>query len=226
VIATTYPRSLGLIAISVLVGAALGLPLGAISAVRRGTPLSAATWAISIVGLSAPSFMLAVGLQLAAVEVNRHTGIRVAPVQGFGWDSHLLLPVLVLAARPLATTADVTARSLGAVLDQDFVRTAVSKGLAGTTVLLGHALRNALVPMLTGVAVSLRFALSSLTVVELFFNWQGLGQFMLVAIRREESVATAVIALSLGLTFLAVNFALELTYRFVDPRLRAAGAVR
>ncbi len=223
VVATTYPRSLGLIALGVGLGALLGLPLGALSAVRRHTRLSAATWALSIVGISAPSFMLAVLLQLLAVEFYARTGTRLVPVQGFGWDSHLVMPMLVLAARPLAYTAEVTSTALGAALEQDFIRTATAKGLPGLWILGGHALRNALVPILTGIAVSLRFSLGSLPVVELFFNWQGLGQFMLVAVQRGETTATAVLALCLGLTFLAVNCCLEIAYRAIDPRLLGSG---
>lgn len=225
VVAATYPRSLGLIAIAVGVGAAIGLPVGVAMAVRRRSRFVGAAWALTIVGVSAPSFVVALTLQLAFVDFYGRTGIRLTPVQGFGWDNHLILPMLVLAARPLAYTAEVTSTALGAALDQDFVRTAMAKGLTRPSVVLGHALRSSLAPALTGVAVSLRFALSSLPVVELFFNWQGLGQFMLVAIQRQEHVATAVLALCLGLTFLAVNLLLELSYRLVDPRLRETGAV-
>ncbi|MBE9508795.1 MAG: ABC transporter permease, partial [Chloroflexi bacterium] len=128
---------------------------------------------------------------------------------------------LVLAARPLAHITRITFVSLSEVLRQDFIRTAHAKGLHPRVVFMEHALRNAGVSILTAVIVSLRFALGSLPVVEIFFTWPGLGVTLLSAIQQREVKATAAMALSLGVTFLLVNLAIDLIYRFIDPRLRA-----
>lgn len=98
-------------------------------------------------------------------------GQTVVPVGGFGWDKHLVLPVLVLAARPVAQLTRVTFVAISDILDQDFVRVAEGKGLRRFQVLTGHILRNAAIPILTTMAISLRLVLSGLPVVETYFGW-------------------------------------------------------
>src|SRR5690606_41705060 len=97
----------------------------------------------SIIGVSAPSFFVALLLQIAAITWTRQTGRALLPVAGFGWDKHLILPVLVLAARPIAQITRVTFVTVGDILDQDYVRTAYSKGLRGYQTRLHHVLPNA-----------------------------------------------------------------------------------
>jgi ABC-type dipeptide/oligopeptide/nickel transport system permease component len=150
----------------------------------------------------------------------RRTGIRLVPVGGFGWDSHLILPALVLATRPLAQLARITSVSLSEAAHEDFVRTAWAKGLPIRRVWGDHILPNALVPILTALGVSLRFSLGSLPVVEYFFGWPGLGATLLYAIRIRHTNLVITLALALGVTFMLVNLLLELGYRLVDPRLR------
>jgi len=106
------------------------------------------------------------------------------------------------------------------VMDQDYIRTAHAKGLSFRRTIYVHAIRNAAVPVLTAVGVSLRFALSTLPIVELFFAWPGLGRYLLQAIDTRQSAAVAALASALGLTFLVVNLVLDVAYRFIDPRMR------
>jgi len=130
------------------------------------------------------------------------------------------LPALVLAARPLAHITRVTFVSMSETLGRDFIRTAHAKGLRPSVVFWRHALRNVGISVLTAIAVSLRFALGSLPVVEIFFEWPGVGYVMLNAIYRREARAVAALGLSLGITFLLLSLLLDLMYRWVDPRLR------
>jgi len=106
-------------------------------------------------------------------------------------------------------------------LERDYIRTARAKGLRSIAVFWRHALRNAGVSILTAVVVSLRFALGSLPVVEVFFEWPGLGLALLNSIERQETTSVTALALSLGMTFLLINLLMDIVYRFIDPRLRA-----
>ncbi len=218
-------RSLGLLAVAMLLAVALGVPLGVFAATRRrfaDLPILLA----SIAGVSLPSFFTALLLQLAVIKSTQTLGRTVLPVGGFGWDAHLLLPALVLAARPVAQITRITYTSLREVLRQDYIRTAHSKGLLPRTVLLRHAVRNAAIPVLTTIGVSGRFALSSLPVVEFFFGWPGMGFTLLKAIARSDQNLTIALVGALGLTFLVVNGILEGTYRLVDPRTRKENGIQ
>ncbi len=219
-IAEVYPRSIGLLAAALAIAAIVGIPLGTAAATLKNPALSSATMTLSLLGISLPSFFLAALLQIAEVVWFRATGVRLVPVGGFGWDAHLVLPALVLAARPLAHLARIAYGSLRDIDGEDYVRTARAKGLPQRIVLGVHEARNAAVPMLTALAVSLRFSLASLPVVEYFFSWPGIGSALLDAIRGEQARAVAGMALTLGLSFMLVNLVLDLLYRVADPRLR------
>jgi ABC-type dipeptide/oligopeptide/nickel transport system permease component len=134
----------------------------------------------------------------------------------------MLLPVLVLAARPIAYLTRSSFLSLRSTMDEDYIRTARAKGLRNRTVTNIHAVPNIAVPVLTAVGVSLRFALVALPVVEFFFVWPGIGLLMLEAINGRQTVLVVTIALALGLTFLVLNLLLDIAYWFVDPRIREA----
>jgi ABC-type dipeptide/oligopeptide/nickel transport system permease component len=106
-------------------------------------------------------------------------------------------------------------------MQKDYIRTAYAKGLLRRRVVNVHAMRNLAVPVLTAVGVSLRFSLGSLPVVELFFNWPGLGFQLIQAIDARQTALVTSLALQMGLTFLLANLALDLLYRVIDPRLRS-----
>lgn len=225
VLSRTFPKSLGLLVASLLVATAIGLPLGILAALRRHSRLSAALLSVSTLGISAPSFFIALLLLIPLVSFYRSTGIRLVPAYGFGWDRHLILPALVLAARPAAAIARLAFIAVAEVLEKDYVRTAHSKGLPPRSVLLQHALRNAAVPLLSSIGSSLRLSLSILPVVEFFFSWPGVGLELLEAIRRFDPNLVTALVLSLAVTFLALGLILDLLYRAFDPKLREpAGA--
>jgi len=202
------------------VAALIGVPLGAVAARRSNPVLSSTTMALSLLGISLPSFFLAAVLQTLEVLSYRATGFRLVPFGGYGRDAHLVLPVLVLPARPLAHLDRITYATLRDIHTEDCVRTARAKGLPERVVLRVHEARNAAVPLLTALAVSLRLSLASLPVVESFFGWPGIGAELLDAIRIGQAQAVAGMALALGLTSMLVNLTLDLLYRVADPRLR------
>ncbi len=220
IVAAVVPRSLGLLAVSLGIAVVFGAILGVLAARRRDSIRALPIIFLSLIGISLPSFLAALLLQIAAVSYTRYFGKPLLPVGGFGWDAHLILPALVLAARPIAQITRVTMVTITNVLKQDYIRTAQSKGLYGYTVWLRHIAPNAAIPILTTIGTSVRFSLSTLPVVELYFGWPGIGQTLIRAIARRDDLLTVALALSLGLVFIVINFLLDVSYRLIDPKLR------
>jgi peptide/nickel transport system permease protein len=223
-LARALPRSLGLLLVALALAVLIGLPLGVGAGLRRETRFSGLLVFLSVLGISTPSYFAAMLLVWSVVWLYRTTGADFLPVYGFGWDAHLVLPALVLAARPAANVMRLGYNALVDVLDADFVRTAYAKGLGPWVVLLRHVLRNAGVPLLTTVAVSLRFSLAILPIVEYIFNWPGVGQGLLDAIQTQDATTVVGMVLPLALLFVLVNLLLEVLYLIVDPRLRVKEA--
>ena len=223
VLGRTVPKSAALLVLAMLLGGLVGAPLGILAALTRHRKGSLGFVALSIAGVSIPSFFLGLLLQITEIAFYKKTGIRLVPVGGFGWDNHIVLPVLVLAARPVAQVARVTYVAVAEVLEADFVRTARAKGLSSWGVLWSHVMPAAAVPVLTALGTSLRFALSSLPVVEMLFDWPGVGATLLWAISTLQVDLTVALSLTLGMVFTVVNTILEYVYTMVDPRLRSTG---
>ena len=226
-LADTFVQSGSLLAVSILLAATFGVAAGGLAAARRHSLVSLPTLTLTVIGVSVPSFFLALLLRVIDIRFYQRTGVGLFPVYGISTHRtesllpQVIAPALVLAARPLAHITRVTFISVSEVLHRDFIRTAHAKGLGPAVVFWRHTLRNAGVSILTAVIVSLRFALGSLPVVEVFFDWPGLGVTMLNAIYDREIRVVATLALSLGVTFLLINLLVDLIYRFIDPRLRA-----
>lgn len=223
VLADTYTKSMGLLLFSLLIAAALGVTAGSLAAIWEGSILSTGVLTATLLGVSLPSFFTALLLQVIEIVWYRRTGLRLVPVGGFGWDAHIVLPALVLAARPLAQIARVTCVSMSEAAHQDFVRTAWAKGLSPKQIWGDHVLPNAAVSILTALGLSMRFSLGSLPVVEYFFGWPGLGATLLAAVRARQLNLLVTLALAIGISFMMVNLVLDLAYRLIDPRLRLAG---
>ena len=220
VIKGTLPRTLGLLAASLGISAFVGVISGVFAATRKSERSSMIVILSTVAGMSVPSFFAALVLQLIVLSIFRISGMLVLPLGGFGWDAHIVLPALVIAARPIAQTARITYVKMREVLQQDYVRTAYSKGLGQRQVVIRHAVRNAAIPILTTLTVSLRFSLSSLPLVEYFFGWPGIGFTLLKSISQQDDNTTIALLLCLGSLFIIVNFIVELAYRLIDPQLR------
>ena len=214
-------RSAGLLLVSLIIAAGIGVPVGIWITVRGHQRLATLAMPFSVLGISTPSFLLGMLLWIANIQLGRWLGgTAPLPSVGFGWDSHLVLPALVLAMRPLAQLVQVTRVSLADVLGSDYIRTATAKGLHRSAVVNRHALRNILIPILTTLGISLRFSLASLLVVELFFTWPGLGHALLLAIDTQIPTLVVDLVVALGLLFLVINGLLDLAYQWIDPRVR------
>ncbi|HSR49163.1 MAG TPA: ABC transporter permease subunit, partial [Anaerolineales bacterium] len=218
-IGTLLRNSLGLLLPALAIAFAVGVPLGMAAARRHTRGASSLIWLISIIGISVPAFMLAMFLWVINLEVAKQFDLTPLPATGLGWDRHILLPALVLAARPFAQLTQVTYVTITGLFEQDFVRTARGKGVPQQHIDRRHILRNAWIPILTSLSTSLRFALATLPVVEFFFVWPGIGLGLLDAIIAGEMAMAVDMVLVLGLVFLVVNTGLEIAYPLLDPRL-------
>ncbi len=204
---------LGLIAL--MLSVALGVPLGVISATRRGSLVDAGAMLLSLLGQSVPSFWLGIVL-IMVFGVYLH----VLPISGRGTWQHLVLPAVTLAAFPLARNARLTRSSVLEVLHQEYVRTARAKGVPEVSVIYRHALRNALIPVVTVIGLQLGFLLGGSVIVETIFAWPGVGRAIVQAIGNKDFPVVQAGVTMLAVTFVAVNLFVDLLYAILNPRIR------
>ncbi len=199
----------------------IGLPLGAFAALTKRKKLVTPLLILVLIGISTPVFFSGFLLQQIEILYLFFFGRSLVSVAGFGWDiDHMLLPILVLAARPIAYLTRHSFIAIDRVMQENYIQTAYAKGLGQRYTIIVHALRNVAIPIMTAIGISLRFSLGSLPVVEFLFLWPGIGLRLLQAINTRESAIVVTLTLMLGLIILGINFILDITYRFVDPRIR------
>jgi peptide/nickel transport system permease protein len=223
--------SFGLIALALMVSLTAGVGLG-VAAVRTQSGVAGWLTVLTAVGLAMPGFYIGSLLIMAALAYITSGGHMPLPVQGYGWDLHLVLPVLVLAARPTAQISQVTASLLAGEMDKMYVVAARSVGVPWRTVRRRHALRNIVAPVSIAFFGALRLMVGELILVEWIFSWPGLGRllaFTLLGPRSNEPPRAIFLhapTLSLTLVLLAALFLVTdlisgLVARAADPRLRA-----
>ncbi|QKV17414.1 ABC transporter permease [Oricola thermophila] len=215
--------SLPLALMALALSTAIAIPVGIFSAARRGAAADAGIMAATQLGIAIPNFWFAILLvYLFAVT------LRLVPAGGFpGWQSglwpglqSLLLPAIALALPQAAILARVTRSSLLDVLGEDYIRTARAKGLPAGLVLRHHALRNALIPVLTILGLQFAFLLAGTIIIENVFYLPGLGRLVFQAITQRDLIVVESVVLLLVATVVIVNFLVDLAYAWADPRLR------
>lgn len=216
------PRSLELALAAVGVQAILGLSIGVFAASRRGTRWDEASIGLTLLGISAPTFLL--GLLLQYVLAHK---LRVLPYDGYGDTPaeqlrSLVLPALTLGIFGSALFARLTRDELSSLLAQDFIRTARAKGASGPRVLVVHALRNALVPLVTLLALELGSLIGGAVVTETLFRWPGIGQMAVTALLNRDGPVIVGTVLFTSTVVVVTTLALDLLYFALDPRIRAA----
>ena len=218
-VAERLPASVELAVASTLIAIIAGVPLGIVAAVRRGTFVDQIVMAVALLGQSVASFWLALMLILLF-----GVTLQWLPVSGrLDWPS-VLLPSVALSVWLLALLARLTRSEMLEVLTQDYIRTARAKGLATTAILARHALRNALIPLVTVTGVSLGWQLGGAVVIEAVFAWPGLGTTLLEAVlRRDYPVVLAGVAV-LSAVFVVINLVVDVLYVCIDPRIRLGRA--
>jgi peptide/nickel transport system permease protein len=216
-----YRNSMGLLLVALVVAVAIGLCVGAFAALTKRKIIVLPLLLLTILGISTPSFFAGLLLRQGELIYVKEFGRPLVSMAGLGWDyKHMLMPVIVLAARPLAYLARASFIAFDRIMEEDYIRTAAAKGLTKIRTISVHALRNIAIPVLTAIGVSIRFSLSSLPIVEFLFVWPGLGLRMLEAINTRQTSLVATLATAIGLTFLLANLLLDISYRFIDPRVR------
>jgi len=210
-------------ATALLAGAALAITVvvaflaGSIAARRRGTAVDRVVMGAVLIGQSTPAFWVGILLILLF-----GVKLSVLPAAGYGTPAHLVLPAITLAIFSVAVVARLLRSSLVEVLGQDHVRTARAKGATETRVLLGHALRNASLPVITVLGLELGSLLGGAILTEQVFNWPGIGRLTIDAISFRDFPLVQGTVVLFALVFILVNLLVDLSYALIDPRVRSA----
>lgn len=214
-----FPATLELASAATVLAVVLGVPLGVFAALRRSSLLDHLTRSGSLVIASAPSFWLAY-LLIIVFSVKLHA----LPSFGSGGLSHLILPALALGLGEAGLVARLARSSLLEVLREDYVTTARAKGLAEYRVITAHALRNALVVVVTQVGLIFSFLLAYSAIVEVIFVWPGIGRLAVDAINQRDYPVIEGFVVFAGTVFILVNLAVDLIYLRLDPRISLGSA--
>jgi dipeptide transport system permease protein len=241
--AALFPATVELALCAMLFALLLGLPAGIIAAVRRNTVLDHGVMGISLTGYSMPIFwwglllILLFSVELGWTPVSGRIDVKyfIEPTTGFllvdsllsddtgaFWSalSHLALPMVVLGTNPLAVIARMTRSSMLEVLGEDYIRTARAKGLSGLRVVALHALRNALIPVVTVIGLQVGVLFTGAILTETIFSWPGVGKWMIEAIARRDYPVLQGGILLLGSMVMVINLLVDLTYGIINPRIR------
>ena len=219
-VAQRYPYTLALAAAALLIGLGLAIPAGVLSAVHRDKWQDRTLGAVSLIGLSFPNFALGPMLILVF-----SIGLGWLPVSGsgtgWGFVTHLILPAVTLGSGLAALLTRMVRTAMLEELSQDYIRTARAKGLSERRVLYRHALRNALVPVMTVAGLQFGSLLAGAIVTETIFSLPGIGRLTLSAISNRDYALVQGCILAIGLTYVGVNLLTDLAYTVADPRMRA-----
>src|SRR5579871_574886 len=214
-IAARYPFTLELTVASLVVAILLSIPAGVRSAQRRNHWDDRVLSFVSLLGLSFPNFALGPILILFFA-----IRLGLLPVSGSGSLAHLVLPAITMGGALAAILTRMVRTSMLEELGQDYIRTARAKGLPERTVVYRHALRNALIPVLTVVGLQFGALLAGAIVTETIFSWPGIGRLTIQAIGNRDYYLVQGCILVIGLTYVVVNFLTDFLYSVVNPRIR------
>jgi peptide/nickel transport system permease protein len=218
-----YPMTANLAILSLLLGTLIAIPIGVLSAVRQDTLIDYAARVFVIAGLSIPNFWLSILVILGLVHYfNWLPPLDYAPFWVDPWLNlkQLIFPALITGYRLSAVGARMTRSSLLEVLRDDFVRTARAKGLREQVVIFRHALRNALLPVITIIGVELLVLFGGLVVVETVFTIPGIGRFLVDAILHRDYPSIQALVFVFAVFVVGVNLLVDLAYAILDPRIR------
>ncbi len=210
-----FPASAELMAGAMLIALMVAVPLGALAAIRPHGILDAAAMIISLLGVSVPSFWLG---PLLILFFSIH--LDWLPVNERGGLDHLILPALTLGTSMAAMLSRMIRSSLLEVLDEDYIRTARAKGLFERTVILKHAMRNALIPVITILGLQVGGLLSGAIITESIFDWPGLGTLLLQGIYTRNYTLVQGCILFIATIYVLVNLVADIAYAWADARVR------
>ena len=215
-ILSKFPATLLLACTAIVLAIAIGLPLGITSATRPGTWMDFAGTALALATAAVPTFWIGLILILVVSDA-----LRLLPSGGSGDVQHLILPAVTLAAPSVGLITRLTRASVLAELEQPYVRTAHAKGLAPLGIQYGHVLRNALIPIVTVVALQFGALLGGSVIVETVFSWPGAGWLLMQGVFARDVPVVRALVLILGASFVLLNLMVDISYRYIDPRIRS-----
>ena len=200
---------------SFIFASVIGIPCGIFAAVKIGKGIDTVVMVLSIVGVSAPAFWVAIILQiLFGLKLN------VLPISGFDTPASYILPSLALGARYAGNIARITRTSMLEVLGQDYIRTAKAKGAMRWAVILKHALKNAMIPIVTLVGTDFGYMLTGSMLIEKVFSIPGIGKLAVDAMSNRDLPLLEGTVMYIAFVFVVVNLIVDVSYAFLDPRIR------
>ena len=214
-IKTRYPATLKLALLALLIGVGVGVPLGIYAALKAGHWQDLLVTIVSVRLSAMPAFWLGPMLMLIFA-----VWLGCLPVSGMDSPLSIVLPALTLGFGLSAILTRMTRTSLLEVLNEDFIRTARAKGLTERQVLLRHALRAALLPIITIVGLQMGSLLAGTVITETIFSWDGIGRLLVESIEKRDYPVTQACVLLVALSYVVVNVLTDLLYRLADPRIR------
>jgi dipeptide transport system permease protein len=243
--AALFPATVELALCAMLFALVFGLPAGIVAAARRNSIFDHGVMGVALTGYSMPIFwwglllilLFSVELDLTPVSGRIAVQYYIEPVTGFllidallsddrgafvSALSHLVLPAIVLGTVPLAVIARMTRSAMLEVLGEDYIRTARAKGLPAYRVICVHALRNALIPIITVIGLQIGVLFTGAILTETIFSWPGVGKWLIEAINRRDYPVLQGGTLLIGVVVMAVNLLVDLTYGLINPRIRHA----
>lgn len=211
-----FPATLQLSAAAVLIAVLMGIPIGIISATKQYSAFDMIAMVIALLGVSMPNFWQGM-MMILLFSIT----FRILPSGGYGTFAHLIMPALTIGTSAAAVITRMTRSSMLEVVRQDYIRTARAKGLSERVVINRHALKNALIPIVTVIGLQFGALLGGAVLTESIFSWPGVGRFMVDAIRTKDFPSVQGGVLMLALAFSVVNLVVDILYAFIDPRIKA-----
>ena len=209
------PASLELCAVSIVLSVVIAIPLGVWAARAHGTPFDSLVNALAVLGQAMPSFWIGIMLILLL-------GVKwtLLPVSGRGSMAQLIMPSVTLAIGTSAQIIPLVRSSMLEIVHEDYIRTARSKGLSERTVIYRHAFKNALVPVITMVALQIPALFGGALITETIFAWPGLGQLMVTGVTNHDMAIVQACILMITFITIVVNLCADMLYCLIDPRIR------
>lgn len=211
-----FPNTLILAVIGMIIAVIIGIPVGIISATKQYSLVDSVSMIGALLGVAMPNFWL--GLMLILVF---SVGLGVLPSGGFTGMSSLILPSITLGTGAAAIITRMTRSSMLEVIRQDYIRTARAKGVAEKKVINHHALKNALIPIITIIGLQFGLLLGGAVLTETVYSWPGVGRLMVEAIRQKDTPTVLAAVVFLAAAFSVVNLMVDLIYAYVDPRMKS-----
>lgn len=209
------PATLELASVSLLISIAISIPVGVFSALKRGTHWDNVIMLFALLGQSTPVFWLGIMLILIF-----SVYLQLTPVSGRGGLESLILPAITLGAFSTARNARMMRSTMIEVMEQDYIRTARAKGLRESMVLYTHAMRNALIPVVTLIGLQVGVLLGGAVITETIFAWPGVGRLVIQAIYAKDIPLVQATVMVLAAFFVIINLVVDILYTSLDPRIR------